>query len=107
MLYFFCRQLEVIVNGRRQGCTKKNSNKPSNRLMISKIGLFQQFMQIIEQRPLLKTVLKINSNDSYKCVKEKSVEYRSAWLDIEKNIFKNWTTKPSDRNDFQCIVNKI
>lgn len=84
--------LEVAVEGKRQGVTKKNLDAPSARLKICKLELFRSFVEVSELRRInmglncdLKTL-------SYKEVKNLAVDYNDCWKTLRKS-FKVWTSK--------------
>lgn len=84
--YVFFRQLEVAVEGRRQGATTKDPTK--GMLKICKRELFQVFLTLCSDN------LK---NLTYREVKDKSLSYR-----LLCNEFKNnmgcWSDKPPLEN---------
>lgn len=93
----FLRPLEVAVNGRKQGITKKKQNLPSARLLISKIELLKQFIDVVKQFNI--NLFENIENMSYRSMKE-NCEYSTKWKIVKKDIFKVWTSKSLNLNDF-------
>ncbi|XP_054288305.1 tRNA-specific adenosine deaminase 1 [Macrosteles quadrilineatus] len=82
------KPLEVCVEGRRQGATKKC--RDNGRLMVCRLELLRNFLSITWDR---------FSKMTYSDIKATSEEYQSAWLRSKKNLGV-WTTKPKHLQDF-------
>lgn len=102
------RKVEVIVNGRRQGITKKKWNTPAGKLFISKRGLLEQYLDVVQVKyPEIGFELGIDVGISYKSAKNAATAYETAWKYTKSFIFKQWTTKPNNLNDFVLESTKI
>lgn len=90
--YKNCDKIEVAVEGRKQGITKKNREKKSGRLKICKKELFNCFVSIINNYSYFHNL------GNYKLVtyieaKEKNVKYSFYWRFVKEKVFKVWTVK--------------
>ncbi|XP_073942372.1 adenosine deaminase, tRNA-specific 1 [Choristoneura fumiferana] len=90
------RSVEVAVQGRKLGVTKKKLKLFNNSLCISKYNIYQRFENIINQNEELKKL--INAEDvrsiPYNAMKRKSIRYLEKWELVKKVFFKAWTKKP-------------
>ncbi|KAJ8972475.1 hypothetical protein NQ314_000168 [Rhamnusium bicolor] len=91
--------MEVAVEGKRQGVTKKNINTSSGRLNICKLRLFSYFKEICDLHNLevikncdIKTIC-------YKDAKLLATDYKDNWNILRKS-FKIWTNKDAQLLDF-------
>lgn len=95
--------LQVAVNGKRLGATKKNSAKISGRLFISKIELLRCYVNILKK---CNDKLRLLPNDTdfnvleYYDAKNIAIDYQTAWMDLKQQYFGIWSTKPNDLNRF-------
>lgn len=94
------KPLEISVDGRRQGVSKKNISKPSSRLQICRLEMFKAFQRILIRKYPDKE--KELTNLNYRETKRQySAEYDAAWRNVKENYFKQWTTKPVIVNDLK------
>jgi hypothetical protein len=104
--YVLCRALEVAVEGRKQGVTKKVAHSSACQLLICKKELLRQFVNVILSMPdpilHLPTVLKISDvteieqrlvNMPYRRLKNLSDDYKQAWNIVRVSSFPSWTVK--------------
>lgn len=89
------RPLEVAVNGRKLGATKKQRDKRSGRLLISKIELFRKYLDIDT------AVTSFDRSNSYVVAKKHSQAYLEAWLFLKEKYFLTWTVKTIDLLEFK------
>ncbi|GFU58353.1 tRNA-specific adenosine deaminase 1 [Nephila pilipes] len=99
--------LEVSVNGRKQGITKKNMNKPSSRISICKIVLLENFLEI---QSLLcgncsKQEMNTENRVTYFDYKQMAKSYQEAKFAVRK-IFNKWKKKPDHLQKFIFSLNK-
>ncbi|XP_068082523.1 tRNA-specific adenosine deaminase 1 [Anabrus simplex] len=93
------RPIEIAVNGKKQGVTKKASQSPSGRLLICKKELLKQFINIVETIHkgglLLPFPLPNNyHNFSYLQWKSLAKDYYFSWHEAKRISFPAWTAKP-------------
>lgn len=50
--------------------------------------------------------LGIEAGISYKFAKNAATAYKTAWTHAKNCIFKHWTTKPTELNDFVLVPTK-
>lgn len=86
--YIFGRPLEVCVEGRRQGATKKC--RDGGRLTVCKQELLRNFLSLSGDRYL---------GTSYRNIKASAVQYNNVWAKA-KEALGVWTTKPPHLEDF-------
>lgn len=86
----FDRPLEVCVEGKRQGATKKC--RDGGRLKVCKQELLRTFLTLTGDR---------YHGTSYRNIKASAVQYNNAWAKV-KEVLQVWTTKPSHLEDF-CV----
>ncbi|XP_063920747.1 tRNA-specific adenosine deaminase 1 [Zophobas morio] len=94
------RQIEVAVDGRRQGVTKKQL-KTTGALKISKLELFKAFVNVIKQFELRLENITNLDKVTYKEIKMYSHNYQKCWSSLKSN-FKIWTVKNNDLMTF-CV----
>lgn len=94
---------QVAVAGKRQGVTKKNLKTPRGRMMISKVELFRNYIEIVRK---INKILKIYPADidfdklQYYDAKKAVTNYQQVWNDLKHDYFKCWTTKPIELLQF-------
>lgn len=94
------KPLEISVDGRRQGVSKKNISHTSSRLKVCRIEMFRQFMSLLKLKYPNKE--KELETQSYAEVKSKYCkEYLSAWEVLKRDYFKQWSVKPTHLQDFR------
>lgn len=92
-------EVEVAVNGKKQGVTKTNLNRPSSRLRVCKKNLYQSFVALIEKIPderlpeRLRTLKEDFSTMTYLKVKKLATNYCAMWEKVRKQIMPTWTQK--------------
>ncbi|KAJ8919629.1 hypothetical protein NQ315_006155 [Exocentrus adspersus] len=86
------KSLEVAVEGKRQGVTKKRLNSVTARLKICKLELFKRFVEVCEQCDVELDKNRDLKTFNYKQVKVLAVHYNHCWDTLRKS-FKVWTTK--------------
>lgn len=85
--------LEVAVEGKKQGVTKKNQNTKKGRLKICKIELFRLFLDITEKKRLHLFEDKNLRDIRYYEAKNKAALYQEMWSMLKNEGFKVWTIK--------------
>ena len=96
------RKLEVAIEGKKQGVTKKNANTKKARLQISKIELYRIFLRIIQMYEINSLEISNLKTLSYFDMKHKAIEYRQNWNVVKCLAFKIWTKKDEKLLKF-CI----
>ena len=101
------KQLEVAVDGRKQGVTKKNQNKPGCRLEICRKSFFQKFTALVND--LFKTdkltlhLIDTQSqleNLTYSQAKKLCAEYLQMWSHLRAQVVPAWTLKDESLSEF-------
>lgn len=91
-------ELEVSVEGRKQGATKR---KGSVCLSVCREALLRDFLTLCKKYPLY---VKEHSVDStYYSFKKLAKEYQDSWERLKKSSFQAWPAKPIDLLDFNVI----
>lgn len=92
-------EVEVAVDGRKQGVTKKNIGKPSSRLKICKKNLFQSFDSLLRNIPddrlpgHLRTVREEMKTTTYFKAKRLASNYFTVWEMTKEKVMPTWTKK--------------
>ena len=98
------KQLEVAVEGRKQGVTKKTQNRPTSRLEISKKNLFQSFAFIVKSAQILpshlQSCLPIIDTLTYHQAKQLSLDYETCWEAVRTKVMPTWSYKPTKLIEF-------
>jgi tRNA-specific adenosine deaminase 1 len=100
------KQLEVAVEGRKQGITKKNQNQPTCRLEICKKNLFQKFFSLINCFPIANLPIHLKEQHSniqsmtYNEAKRLCSDYFEMWEQTRAKILPTWTLKPKILKEF-------
>ncbi|GIY56339.1 tRNA-specific adenosine deaminase 1 [Caerostris extrusa] len=99
--------LEVSVNGKKQGVTRKNFNKPSSRISICKSILFEDFLEIctLLSEKSTETSADAKDNLTYLEYKQMAKSYQDAKLAFWK-VFDKWKRKPSHLQKFTLSCTK-
>jgi hypothetical protein len=105
-IHVLCRALEVAVEGKKQGVTKKVAHTSAGRLFICKRELLQQFVNVVLSMPdltlHLPTVLEMGDVTEieqrlvkmpYRQLKSLSRDYKQAWNTMKVACFPSWTAK--------------
>lgn len=96
------RNFEISVGGKRQGVTKKKINTPMGRLLISKIEIFRQFLDVvINDHENVELAASFNNLMTYTDAKNVASDYRLAWCCLKEGVFKKWTMKTNISYDFK------
>lgn len=98
------RALEVAVEGKKQGITKKVAHTLAGRLLVCKKELLRQFVNVVLSMPdpalHLPAVLKMSDvaeieqrlvKIPYRQLKNLSDEYKQAWNTVRAACFPSWT----------------
>ncbi|XP_028025904.1 tRNA-specific adenosine deaminase 1 [Bombyx mandarina] len=97
--------LEVAVQGRKLGLTKKGKSiSPDASLIISKYNIYKTFLKLLNRNKELKVSIFGNEsieNIPYNKMKIKSKQYRDRWENLKEKFFRIWTVK-ADMWDF-CV----
>lgn len=96
-MYIYFRPLEISVNGKKQGVTKKCRNKKEGRLLICKKELLTTFIELSSNLNVL------NDNLQLLCYKEikNCCEYATVWNLVKLQIFCTWTKKDENLLNFK------
>lgn len=97
IVFFCCSLLEVAVQGKKLGVTKKKANSLNSSLSISKYNLFRKFLEVLHKNENLKEDIcgeKSPENIPYNDMKRKAVQYQLVWRRIKDTFFKSWSIKP-------------
>lgn len=97
--------LQVAIEGKKQGVTKKVANTPAAQLKICKLAFLKEFVNIIG---ILhdggKHILSEDLNNvvcmPYAELKAKSSVYKEAWEILKTNSFPEWPAKPANLVQF-------
>ncbi|XP_026755569.1 tRNA-specific adenosine deaminase 1 [Galleria mellonella] len=88
--------LEVAVQGKKLGVTKKAAKSLTKSLCISKYNIYQRFQNHLHKNKMIKE--NIFNNDPvdipYNQMKAKATRYEKSWLNVKQKLFKTWTVKP-------------
>ncbi|KAJ9591684.1 hypothetical protein L9F63_001771 [Diploptera punctata] len=113
--------LQVAVEGKKQGATKKLAHTPAGRLLVCKRELLSQFIKVTLSMPqpmlnipiILKSkqvIWDMNEDDikryldhiSYKQLKYLSQDYKKAWEMVRSVCFPSWLKKCDSYLNFVC-----
>lgn len=96
--------LEVSVNGKKQGVTKKNFSKPSSRLSICRQVFFKNFLLVAKELSSYSDKYKNFRNETvtYLQCKQSADDYQATKKEVFK-IFQAWVHKPSSLQNFFCM----
>ncbi|XP_046753036.1 tRNA-specific adenosine deaminase 1 [Diprion similis] len=93
------RQLEISVDGRKQGATKKK--KRGNYLLISKQELFRTFLRTVDRFNRMTTSEQNHPKKiTYYHAKQSSTAYQQSWSGLKLQSFRTWPAKPLYLQDF-------
>ncbi|XP_074034987.1 adenosine deaminase, tRNA-specific 1 [Leptinotarsa decemlineata] len=93
------KSLEVAVDGRRQGITKKKANTEMAYLRICKRELFKNFLIVCETKNIMLKTDCDNCSLTYESVKNFAEQYQKSWNMLRKS-FEVWTYKDKNLNKF-------
>ncbi|KAG8224051.1 hypothetical protein J437_LFUL001128 [Ladona fulva] len=92
------RPLEVAVNGRKQGVTKKRLGTPAGRLLICKRELLRAFFHVLDFRRKFanpqNNADNLTRDKSYIFLKNSASEYKESWQKICRESSLVWPKKP-------------
>lgn len=94
---------EVVTNGRRLGCTKKNIGTPKSWVSICRRAISNKVLDLVKDRVLKQEDL---SHVSYKNLKGHSELYLQAWSSVRVACLPNWTEKTKHIKDFKIMYSK-
>ena len=93
------KQLEVAVEGKKQGATKKTQSKPSGRLEVCKKNLFQSFVTLLQRTEIdnlpthLKEWVPQLEEMTYFQSKQLATNYAEMWQQLRAQVMPTWTIK--------------
>lgn len=82
------RNVEVSVDGKKQGVTRKMKNTKQSRMGTCKIELLRNFMDIQNMLNF-----NITAQLQYNKIKAMCTNYQNAWKMVKNDIFKVYTSK--------------
>ncbi|KAK7114693.1 hypothetical protein V1264_000712 [Littorina saxatilis] len=94
---------DVIVNGRRQGITKKNINTPAARSCICNSSILARFKLLVDEisESIPASLQKISKTDldqtTYGQCKRAASEYLAAWSHLHQSLLGTWLQKSPDQ----------
>ncbi|XP_034830050.2 tRNA-specific adenosine deaminase 1 [Maniola hyperantus] len=91
------RILEVVVQGKKLGVTKKRANNPSSSVAISKNNLYKKYLEVLHKSKDLKVHIcgeQSLQSIPYNEMKRKAILYQTQWSRTKEIFFKSWTLKP-------------
>lgn len=88
--------VEVAVQGRKLGVTKKKAKSLSSSLFISKYNIYKKFQSVLNRSEKVKKSIGLQTlkDVPYNEMKRKSKRYLSQWELVKDIFFKSWTKKP-------------
>lgn len=94
---------EVVTNGRRLGCTKKNIGTSKSWVSICRRVISNKVFDLVKD-----SVLKLEdlSHVSYNNLKCHSESYLQAWSSVRVACLPNWTEKTKHLKDFKIMYSK-
>lgn len=102
------KPLEVAVEGRKQGVTKKTQGRPSSRLSVCKKNLFQAFSSLVKAiisaddnlPPHLVQYAPKLDGMTYQEAKLLAHHYCKTWKEIKTKLMPDWTVKSNKLTEF-------
>lgn len=100
------KSLEVAVEGRKQGVTKKTQNRPACRLQICKKNLYKSFASLVKTAgtdnlpPHLTHCASKLDTLPYREAKQLASEYCKMWETVRAKVMPCWTLKPANLANF-------
>lgn len=96
------RNFEISVCGKRQGVTKKKIHTAMGRLLISKMEIFRQFLDVVlSDQDDIELASTFNRLLTYTDAKNVAVDYKLAWSVLKESVFKKWIIKTNINYDFK------
>lgn len=95
---------QVAVFGKRQGVTKKLATTPKGRLLITKIELFREYLNLLKKCNHKMNLFPPDTNFddlTYSEAKNKTIDYQTIWNELKEFYFKVWTIKANDLKKFK------
>ncbi|XP_063377182.1 tRNA-specific adenosine deaminase 1 [Cydia fagiglandana] len=88
--------VEVAVQGRKLGVTKKKAKLLSSSLYISKYNIYKRFQSVLNRSEKVKKCIGLEhlQDVPYIEMKKKSKRYLDRWELVKDIFFKSWTKKP-------------
>lgn len=87
--------VQVIINGRKQGTTKKFIGKPSSMVDICRAKIHARY------KTLADSVNDMDESVNYNDAKSNSNLYSSRWRTLKENVLTGWTEKPKELKLFK------
>ena len=100
------KQLEVAVEGKKQGATKKTQNRPSGRLAVCKKNLLQTFTALLRTAQIedlpnhLKEWVPRLEELTYSQAKRLATNYADMWQQLRAKVMPTWTLKGAHLMEF-------
>ncbi|XP_078036791.1 tRNA-specific adenosine deaminase 1 isoform X2 [Augochlora pura] len=85
------RNIEVAVEGRKQGATKK---KKGSTLLVTRRALFETFLKICDKYKNSDSCVRHPKKITYLDCKKWSKKYQTSWNMLKLESFRDWTIKP-------------
>ncbi|GFN93039.1 tRNA-specific adenosine deaminase 1-like [Plakobranchus ocellatus] len=102
--------LDVVVNGRRQGVTKSSLHKSQARSMVCSMSMFCQFWKLLQQIPSEakpRNLRDLTCNDSvYSDVKMLATDYMAVWKKLRETCLSGWICRPEDLLQFHVDLDQ-
>lgn len=95
---FVYSELEIAVEGRKQGVTKKK--KTSNCLYVSRQMLLRTFLQILDKHEIDCSKVRHLKKITYYDWKQWSISYYNKWKQLKLGSFHKWPWKPVHLRNF-------
>jgi tRNA-specific adenosine deaminase 1 len=101
--------LQVAVDGRRQGITKKVAGTPAGQLKVCKQAFLREFVSTVNLLRDKGTNLQSIPEDldlktaPYLSVKNLAKCYQEAWTVLKSNVFSEWPEKPTNLVQFNSL----
>ena len=90
------RELEVAVEGKKQGATKK---KPGSYLLVSRRAIFKTFLKMYDKY-LNSHLPQHPKKITYFHCKQWSQSYQKVWHEAKVDLFRCWPSKPLELQNF-------
>ncbi|XP_047984175.1 tRNA-specific adenosine deaminase 1 [Leguminivora glycinivorella] len=96
IIWMRSKGVEVAVQGRKLGVTKKKAKSLSSSLFISKYNIYKRFLNVLNRTDDVKKSLGLEKLQDvpYNEMKRKSKRYLDQWELVKDIFFKSWTKKP-------------
>ena len=104
------RELDVSVEGVRQGVTKRARGTAAARVSACRREVLREFVELVRDVPAeqLPAGLRAVGGDleslTYREMKELARDYVDRWQKVKQGVFSNWTAKPAHLMDFRLTA---